>query len=141
MERFNRRSLRSRRKKTNRRGVTLVEVLFSAAILGILAVVVINALFYPRFLAVNSTVKQLAIQAGNDFLEQVVSQSYEEITNGLTIADIGISNKYTLNGRTVITINPLTNSPSAVGGPEYKDLIVIVNYGKTNVVLKTTISF
>jgi type II secretory pathway pseudopilin PulG len=125
----------------NRRGTTMVEVLLAAVILAILAVVVVNSLFYPRFLAVNSTLKQLAVQAGTDFMEQVVSQAYEEITNGLTIASIGITNKYTLNGRT-ITIDPLivVESPGAVGTPEYKDLTVKVNYGQTNFVLTTSIS-
>ena len=56
--------------KRSRQGMTLVEVMLAAVILGILAVVASNSLFYPRWLVVNSGLEQSAIHAATAELER-----------------------------------------------------------------------
>lgn len=119
----------------SRCGMTLVEVLLAAAILGILAVVVINALFYPRFLAVSSTFKQQAVHAATDALERVFAQSYSSASNRVE----NPGGRYTLNGRSITNV---TTSVTVLGGganPQYKRVTVTVRYpgGENPVVLET----
>lgn len=123
------------RGQRNRRGMTLVEVLLAAAILGILAVVVINSLFYPRFLAVSSVFKQQAIHAGTDAMERVFAQSYNSASNLV----VNPGGRYTVNGRSLTNV---TTSVTILGGgasPLYKRVTVTVRYpgGEKPVVLET----
>ncbi len=118
----------------NRSGMTLVEVLLGAAILGIMAVVVVNALFYPRLLAVSSIHKQEAVHAGTDEMERVFSQSYGAISNRTT----NPGDRYSVNGRkitNVVTSVTVLGSGSAA----YKRIAVSANYpgGEKPVVLET----
>jgi prepilin-type N-terminal cleavage/methylation domain-containing protein len=118
-----------------RSGMTLVEVILSAVILGILAILVVNALFYPRLLVVSSALKQQAVNAGTDALEQVFSKSYNSISNG-TVSLPDLSGRYSMNGRTVFG----TLSVETLGvSEEYKHITVTVNYpnGQNPVVLET----
>jgi len=117
-----------------RRGMTLVEVILGVAILGILAVVVVNALFYPRLLVVSGTLKQQAIHAGTDALEQAFSKGYNSLPEG-TVSLGDLSTRYSVNGRTITGSRDITD----VGGVlEYKRIIVTVDYGGDNpVVLRT----
>ncbi|MFA6172523.1 MAG: prepilin-type N-terminal cleavage/methylation domain-containing protein [Kiritimatiellales bacterium] len=52
------------------RGMTLVEVMLSVAILGILAVLAVTSLFYPRYLVVTGALEQNAIHAGSAEIER-----------------------------------------------------------------------
>ena len=57
-------------KKKARQGMTLIEVILGAVILGILAVMASTAFFYPRLLVVNSCLEQSAIHAATAELER-----------------------------------------------------------------------
>ncbi len=117
-----------------RRGMTLVEVILGIAILGILAVVVVNALFYPRLLVVSGALKQQAIHAGTDALEQAFSQGYHSLPEG-TVSLGNLSSRYSVNGRTVTGSRDVTD---VVGVLEYKRITVTVDYGGENpVVIRT----
>ena len=117
----------------NRSGMTLVEVLLSAAILGIMSVVVIHALFYPRLLAVSSTSKQQAILAGTDALEQVFSQPYN-----FTNPPVNPGGKYAVNRRAITNV---TTSVTVLGSGStaHKRVTVTVSYpgGGNPIVLET----
>jgi prepilin-type N-terminal cleavage/methylation domain-containing protein len=118
----------------NRSGMTLVEVLLAVAILGIMAVAVVNALFYPRLLALSNIFKQQAILTGTDEMERVFSQSYGAISSRTT----NPGDRYSVNGRkitNVVTSVTVLGSGSAA----YKRITVSVNYpgGENPVVLET----
>ena len=118
-----------RLRKNDRRGMTLVEVLLSAAILGILAVVVINALFYPRLLMVSSTLKQSAIQAAAGEIERLrANYSY---------ALMPASGTTNLTARYNLTVQEFTsvNAPGYATPYKYKRITVSVSYGNTNLTL------
>jgi len=55
-------SLRAPRR--SRQGMTLIEVIVGAVILGILSIMASTAFYYPRLLVVNSGLEQSAIHAG-----------------------------------------------------------------------------
>jgi len=74
-------------RQRNRRGMTLVEVILGAAILGVLAVAVITALFYPRYLVVTSAIEQSAIHAGSSEIEGYL----RHYTNSATQCQFGMS--------------------------------------------------
>jgi type II secretory pathway pseudopilin PulG len=115
--------------------MTLVEVILGIAILGILAVVVVNALFYPRLLVVSGALKQQAIHAGTDALEQAFSQGYSSLSEG-TVSLGDLSTRYSVNGRTVTGFRDVTDVVEAL--VEYKRITVTVDYGGENpVVLRT----
>ncbi len=121
----------------NRSGMTLVEVLLGAAILGIMAVVVINALFYPRLLAVSSTLKQMAVQAGTGEIERL--RANYTYTNMPPSSVTNLSAKFNLNGRSM-TATDTVQTVSALGFAgyddyEYKRITVVVYYGTTNLTL------
>jgi prepilin-type N-terminal cleavage/methylation domain-containing protein len=126
-----------RLKKRNRRGMTLIEVLLAASILGVMAIVVINALFYPRFLAVSSTFKQQAVHAGTDAMEKVFSQSYDSLANGMVSLG-NLSDRYALTGRTV-SGNRHVETLGGGGSPAYKRVTIMVSYpgGENPIVLET----
>jgi Tfp pilus assembly protein PilE len=113
--------------------MTLVEVMLAATILGIMSVVVIHALFYPRFLALSGTFKQQAILAGTDALEQVFSQPYN-----FTTPPVNPVGKYTVNRRAITNV---TTSVTILGSGSaaYKRVTVTVSYpgGETPIVLET----
>jgi prepilin-type N-terminal cleavage/methylation domain-containing protein len=125
----------------NRSGMTLVEVLLGAAILGIMAVLAVNALFYPRLLAVSSTYKQLAVQAGTGEIESLRTNVYANVvsrTNNLT-------SKFNLKGRSIIATDTVQTVPASgfagYANYEYKRITVVVSYpygnGTTNLTLVT----
>jgi prepilin-type N-terminal cleavage/methylation domain-containing protein len=115
----------------NRRGMTLVEVMLAATIMGIMSIVVIHALFYPRLLAVSNALRQEAILAGTDALEQIFSQPYNFATP--PVNPVG---KYVVNGRAITSV---ITTVDREGTPEYKRITVTVSYpgGGTPIVLET----
>lgn len=118
----------------SRCGMTLVEVLLGAAILGIMAVVVVNALFYPHLLAVSNILKQQAVHAGTDEMERVFSQSYGNVSSRIT----NPGDRYSVNGfkiTNVVTSVTVLGSGSAT----YKRIAILVNYpgGGNPVILET----
>ena len=123
----------------NRSGMTLVEVLLGAAILAILAVLVVNALFYPRYLVFSSTLKQLAVQAGIGEIERMRADcTYNSMTNSTN----NLTAKFNLNGRTIIATDKVlestfVNAPGYTTPYRYKQITVTVSYGTTNVTLIT----
>ena len=119
-------------KGKNRSGMTLVEVMLAAAIMGIMSVIIIHALFYPRLLALSNTFSQQAILAGTDALEQAFSQSYTSIVSR-TVNPVG---KYVVNGRAITNV---TTTMTFGPGNEYKRVTVTVPYpgGANPIVLET----
>ena len=61
-------------KKQAQQGMTLIEVILGAIILGILAVMASTALFYPRLLVVNSGLEQSAIHAATAEIERQLNR-------------------------------------------------------------------
>jgi prepilin-type N-terminal cleavage/methylation domain-containing protein len=123
----------------NRRGMTLVEVILAATIMGIMSVVVIHALFYPRFLAVSSTLKQLAVQAATGEIERLrANYSYTNMPASL-VTDL--SAMFNLNGRSIIATDTVQEFPASATGYttsyKYKRITVAVSYGTMNVTLIT----
>jgi prepilin-type N-terminal cleavage/methylation domain-containing protein len=82
-----------------RRGLTLIEVMISIAILAVLAVMLSTAFFYPRWLITVSALKQNAIHAGTDAIERLFAQDYATIPDDP--AELDFSGAYEVNGRTV----------------------------------------
>jgi prepilin-type N-terminal cleavage/methylation domain-containing protein len=122
-----------------RRGMTLIEVLLGTAILAIMAVAVVTALYYPRWLVVSSAHKQMAVHAAGEALEQALVDGYDSLTDGTH--SLTLSDSYNMNGRSPdgeLEVETLGGS----GTPEYKHITVTVNYpnGDTPVVLETYIS-
>ena len=62
--------MNSLQKKNRPQGMTLVEVMLSIAILAILAILSVTALFMPRYLVINSGQEQSAIHAGSAAMER-----------------------------------------------------------------------
>lgn len=114
--------------------MTLVEVMLSAAILAILAIMATTALFYPRLLVVNSGLEQSAIHAG-----------IGEIERNLYATNSTLLVQFTTDGWDPITIttipNIITNSiPGTVGDTaEYLEIETTIEYrdGKAPVELIT----
>ena len=121
-----------KQKKDNRRGVTLVEVMLSAAILGILAVVLVNALFYPTRLVVSDARRQIALSEANAEMETVRSTDYAAISSGTTNRTIVALNQTQTVSRTVV----LTTNAVYFYGIK-KITVTVTESGKTNVVLVT----
>lgn len=128
----------------NRSGMTLVEVLLAAAILGIMSVVVIHALFYPRLLAVSSTLKQLAVQAGAGEIERLRANYFYDTMPGSSVTNL--TTKFNLKGRSIIASNRVETvsvaaPPGYAAGYQYKRITVTVSYpygnSTTNVTLIT----
>ncbi len=57
-------------KKQACRGMTLIEVIVAMIVLSILAILAVNALFYPRYLVVTSSLEQSAIHAATAEIER-----------------------------------------------------------------------
>lgn len=68
--------------RKTRSGMTLIEVMLAAAILGILAVAMTTALFYPRYLVVNSSLEQSAIHAGTAEIERHLNNTNNPAASG-----------------------------------------------------------
>jgi prepilin-type N-terminal cleavage/methylation domain-containing protein len=121
-----------------KRGMTLVEVMLGMAILGIMSVLVIKALFYPRFLAVSSTLKQMAVHAGTSEIERLRSDyTYDNMPASMTP---NLSADFNLKGRSLSAVDTVeTVSASGYGlgyaNYEYKLITVVVSYGTMNLTL------
>lgn len=76
-------SLKSELKNSSRQGTTLVEVMLAGVVLGILAVVGIGALFYPRYLVTAYAGKRAALHAGSHHLEEQFAKSPSMLTDAL----------------------------------------------------------
>jgi prepilin-type N-terminal cleavage/methylation domain-containing protein len=64
------------------RGMTLVEVLLGVAILGIMAVLAVTSLFYPRYQVVTSALEQNAIHAGSAEIESHLRNYINPVNRG-----------------------------------------------------------
>jgi len=124
----------------NSRGTSLLEVLFSIAILALLALALTTALKNSRSMVAAALQKQSAIQVANEFLEEAFSYGYTSsnlLAGTVSLGDLSML--YSMNGRTVSgtrTVEILGGS----GAPEYKRITVSVNYpGGENPVLVGTI--
>jgi type II secretory pathway pseudopilin PulG len=118
--------------------MTLVEVLLSAAILGIMAIAATRATFYPRVLAVSSTLKQLAVQAGTGEIERLrADYTYDSMPASFTT---NLTAKFNLKGRPISatgTVQEFTASKAGYADYQYKRITVTVDYGATNLTLIT----
>jgi prepilin-type N-terminal cleavage/methylation domain-containing protein len=65
-----------------RRGMTLIEVMLSIAIIAIMAVLGAGALFYPRYLVVTSALEQNAIHAGSAEIERRLRSTNSPAASG-----------------------------------------------------------
>jgi prepilin-type N-terminal cleavage/methylation domain-containing protein len=65
-----------------RRGLTLIEVMLSIAIIAIMAVLGAAALFYPRYLVVTSALEQNAIHAGSAEIERYLRSAGSPAASG-----------------------------------------------------------
>ena len=79
----------------NRDGFTLVEVILSAGILAILAVLAVTSLYYPAHLIVASGVEQAAIHAGNSEIERHLNNYNNPVPAGLFVIKGGRINVVT----------------------------------------------
>ncbi len=119
--------------------MTLVEVLLSAVILGLMAIAATKATFYPRILAVSSTSKQLAVQAGTGEIERLwTAYAYTNLPASFTT---NLTAKFNLKGRSIIatdTVQEFTASKADYARDyKYKRITVTVAYGTTNLTLIT----
>lgn len=121
------------------RGMTLVEVVLGMVILGILSVVAVSALFFPRYLIEASATERAAMNAGTALIEQLFATPYELIPEGdQPLPDL--SSFYSINGRTVTaTVYRVENRPPLPAAPEYRYIQVQVTGAKldTPVILET----
>lgn len=68
--------------RKNKQAITLVEVMISAVILAILAILAVTSLFYPTFLVVNSGLEQSAIHAGTAEIERHLNNYLNPVLRG-----------------------------------------------------------
>lgn len=126
-------------KDRTRKGMTLVEVMLSAAILAIMAIMVTTALFYPNLLVVNSGLEQSAIHAGigelegylNDFENPALAEPGQFNTGGWDLEGKIDTPPALLKHDD----NDLLNNPLGLdaNGAEYVEIRTTINYraGKT----------
>ena len=117
-------SLRAPRR--SRQGMTLIELLVGAVILGILALMASTAFFYPRLLVVNSGLEQSAIHAG---IAEIEMHLYD--TNFVSLGTFNTDGRVPIDIDTTITE---TNDVDSGGNPgKYAEIKTTVEYrdGKT----------
>ena len=115
-----------------RKGVTLIEVILSSVILAILAMLAVNAIFYPRLLVVNSGLEQSAVHAATAELEGHLDDFENPVFRGQFNTDGWIIQ----NGD--ITVAPLIPTNETIPGTSgdscaYLPIHVTINFrdGKT----------
>lgn len=73
--------------QSSRAGITLVEVMFSIAILALLAIFSTTSLFYPHLLVVSGNHEQSAINAANSALERYLHNQSDPVEAGVFAID------------------------------------------------------
>ncbi|MDF7799999.1 prepilin-type N-terminal cleavage/methylation domain-containing protein [Pontiellaceae bacterium B1224] len=125
--------------RTDKKGATLVEVMFALLILAILVVVVPRLVEHPRRLVVNAVWKQMAVGAANEVLEEAVSLGYAKVDS----VDIdAITGSYAMNARTLDgTLLVTAHGTGSQNDPYYKEVAVTVTVpdGNDSVTLETLI--
>lgn len=109
-------------------GLTLIEIMISLSIMAILFVMMSTALYYPRWLVTAAELKQNAINAGTDALEQVFSQNYFDIPSSGSFS-VDYSGSYEVNGQTfTATVTPATTNdatlPGSMANAQWKHIIL-----------------
>jgi prepilin-type N-terminal cleavage/methylation domain-containing protein len=103
-----------------RRGLTLIEVMISIAILAIMAVLAVGALFYPRYLVVTSALEQNAIHAGSAEIERHLRSTNSPAASG----------QFKLAGwnTDLIPITTFTNNVVPGDGCDYDKITTTITY-------------
>lgn len=107
-----------------RRGLTLVEVMLSAAIIAVLAVLVAGALFYPARLVVSSARRQAALHAAGSDMERVAAMNYASLA--ATNYNIGVLNQILTVNRTVTPGSGFATVTVVVLDPDGEQLVELV---------------
>ena len=101
--------------------MTLIEVILAALILGILAVALTTALFYPRYLVITSALEQSAIHAGTAEIERHLFNHLDPaVEPGVFETDGRALSSALANITTSITTNDTEN----IDGDPYTYLVI-----------------